>query len=125
MTGVAAAVLDLALTWLLQVGLGVFDDFWARSAGWLAGTVLAYKMNRRWTFGAKSSKRRFSATMLTYVITYVANVWIYRRIFALLIDDMGKNLALLLAFMVAQAVATVVNFGVQRLVIFRRAGGRF
>ncbi|GAB3947641.1 hypothetical protein GCM10028828_20050 [Corynebacterium tapiri] len=82
-------------------------------------------MNRRWTFGAKSSKRRFSATMLTYVITYVANVWIYRRIFALLIDDMGKNLALLLAFMVAQAVATVVNFGVQRLVIFRRAGGRF
>lgn len=118
--GAISAGVDLAITWLLQIGLGLVGRVGARTIGWGIGTLLAYFLNRRWTFGASASTRRFTATMLLYGITYLANITIYRRAFPLFDDHLNSNLALLLAFILAQGTATLVNFLVQRWMIFRK-----
>lgn len=117
--GGVAAVIDLAITWTLQVGLEIAGGYWARTIGWVIGTVLAYLINRRWTFGAPASKRRFGATMVTYALTYGVNIAIYRILFPWLDDLVNINIALILAFIGAQAVATTLNFLIQRWLIFR------
>ena len=113
-------MVDLAITWVLQVGLELVGGYVARTIGWVVGTVLAYLINRRWTFGAAASKRRFGATMAIDLLTYGANIAIYRITFPWLDQFMNINLALILAFVLAQAVATTVNFLVQRWIIFRQ-----
>lgn len=118
--GGVAAVVDLTVTWVLQIGLDVLGDFWARTVGWVLGTVLAYAINRRWTFRAGFSKRRFGATMTTYLLTYGVNIVLYREILPLLESSVSATVALVLAFIVSQAVATAINFLVQRFLIFRR-----
>lgn len=95
-------------------------DVAARTIGWVLGTMLAYVINRRWTFRARFSTRRFGATMLTYLLTYGVNILIYRAVFPPFDSAMDVNLALLLAFVVSQTVATVLNFLVQRFLIFRK-----
>ncbi|AKK10120.1 GtrA family protein [Corynebacterium uterequi] len=119
--GVGSAFVDGLVTWLLQVGFAVVDGVAARTVGWLAGTLMAYVINRRWTFGADSSKRRFSATMVVYALTYVVNISLYRWLFPTFNHDLewAQTPALLAAFAISQAVATVINFVVQRRVIFR------
>src|SRR5688500_17053776 len=58
-TGVLSAVVDFGLLLILmQLGLG---NTWAKSASFVAGTTTAYLINRRWTFKAPPSKRRFLA----------------------------------------------------------------
>lgn len=122
-SGVAAAILDLAVTWLLQIGVGITGTLVARTAGWVCGTLLAYYLNRRWTFGAKASTRRFSLTMVVYGLTYLANIAIYEALFPFFDNRIGlnMNISLVLAFIGAQAVATILNFVIQRAIIFRRS----
>lgn len=111
------------ITWLLQIGLDLTGTLTARTVGWVCGTLFAYYLNRRWTFGAKASKRRFSATMAVYALTYGANIAIYESLFPLLDNRVGlnMNISLVIAFVIAQAVATILNFIVQRAVIFRQS----
>lgn len=119
--GGVAAVVDLAVTWILQIGLDVAGDFWARTVGWVLGTLLAYVINRRWTFRAGFSRRRFGATMATYLVTYGVNIILYRQLQPLLETWVSPTMALVGAFVVSQAVATVINFLVQRFLIFRKS----
>lgn len=114
-------MVDLSVTWLLQIGLDVMGDVSARTVGWVLGTVLAYVINRRWTFRAGFSKRRFGATMLTYLLTYGVNIAIYRMVFPMLESSVNMNIALVGAFLASQVVATVLNFLVQRFLIFRKS----
>ncbi|AWB81027.1 GtrA family protein [Corynebacterium yudongzhengii] len=120
--GIAAAVIDLVVTWVLQVAFEVLGTVGARTVGWVLGTLFAYYLNRRWTFSARGSKRTFSATMLVYVLTYAVNITLYRLLFPVLDEqlELNVNVSLLVAFIVAQAVVTVLNFVVQRWLIFRR-----
>lgn len=107
---------------MLQVAFEVLGTVGARTVGWVLGTLFAYYLNRRWTFSARGSKWTFSATMLVYVLTYAVNITLYRLLFPVLDEqlDLNVNVSLLVAFIVAQAVATVLNFVVQRWLIFRR-----
>lgn len=122
-TGVISAIVDVSITWIMQLGLGILDKNGARAAGFIVGTTVAYLLNRRWTFHAQASKRRFAAVALTYGVTFAVNMLMYNRLFDFFDDRWGwdSNISLVLAF-IAQGTATVANFLVQRWIIFRKKG---
>ncbi|MBF6214288.1 GtrA family protein [Nocardia puris] len=114
-TGGLSALVDFGLYVLLLnvVGLPVAL---AKSLGFLAGTTTAYLINRRWTFKAPPSRKRFAAVVALYATTFAVQVGINQVLFHVLGDFWWK---VPLAFVVAQGTATVINFVVQRVVIFK------
>lgn len=122
-TGCISAVVDYGLLSLLMAGFG-WDHTWAKAVSFVAGTTTAYMINRRWTFRAEASKRRFLAIVVLYGITFALQVGIFSLVYALLVPTGWPAVPVVngIAFVVAQGIATAVNFIVQRTVIFRRRG---
>ena len=114
-TGGLSAVVDFGLYLLLFKVVGVQLDL-AKALSFIAGTVTAYLINRRWTFQAAPSQARFLAVMALYAVTYAVQVGI-NYVFYLQFD--GRPWQVPVAFVIAQGTATVINFVVQRTVIFR------
>jgi putative flippase GtrA len=113
-TGGFSAIVDFGLyVALLAAGLHVNI---AKTLSFVAGTVTAYLINRRWTFQAPPSKARFIAVCVLYAITYTAQVGINYVLYLALADQPWR---VPVAFVIAQGTATVINFVVQRSVIFR------
>lgn len=118
-SGGVSAVVDLGLTFILQVLLGA-GPVLARSVGFIFGTITAYLINRRWTFQAEPSLSRFLQVAALYTITYFVNVGLHTVFYRLFSDwEWNNSLAVVLAFLIAQGTATVINFIVQRAFIFR------
>lgn len=118
-SGVIAAVVDFGLTFVMLNAFGA-SDFWGKSIGWVFGTITAYLINVRWTFKSKSSAKQVLAVAVLYLITYATQVGIFTQLNPWLVEQgWSVKLAQFGAFVVAQGVATVVNFIVQRTVIFR------
>ncbi|WP_394281449.1 GtrA family protein [Corynebacterium sp.] len=125
LSGLISASIDVGLTWLLQVGLGVLGQGYARSVGYIAGTLVAYILNRRFTFREKFSARRFVAVVALYFVSWLLNVEIYQSLFGWLHENtvLTQTPVLLIAYAVAQSITTAINFVVQRSIIFRPRGG--
>lgn len=118
-SGAISAVVDLGLTWVLQIFFGA-GPVLARSVGFIFGTITAYLINRRWTFQAQPSMRRFLMVAGLYTLTYFVNVGLHALLYGLLTGwDWNETLAIVVAFVIAQGTATVINFVVQRVFIFR------
>lgn len=119
-TGALCAVVDFGILVLLMF-LGLAHTP-AKAISFIFGTATSYAINRRWTFAAGPSHRRFLGVMVLYAVTFFVQVGLFTLLFSLL---RAQGLPLLVvqavAFVVAQGVATTVNFVVQRLVIFRYA----
>nr|WP_276613872.1 GtrA family protein [Rhodococcus sp. 14C212] len=114
LTGGLSAIVDFGLyVLLLAVGLHVNV---AKSLSFVAGTTTAYLINRRWTFKAEPSRARFVAVVILYAVTYAVQVGINYVLYDALPAEWWR---VPLAFVVAQGTATVINFVVQRAVIFR------
>ncbi|BDT93124.1 hypothetical protein IFM12275_31000 [Nocardia sputorum] len=115
LTGGFSAVVDYGLYSLLLnlVGLPVGV---AKSIGFVAGTTTAYLINRRWTFQAAPSRIRFLAVVALYAVTFAVQVGINNLLYFTLPGEWWRQP---LAFVIAQGTATVINFVVQRLVIFK------
>jgi putative flippase GtrA len=113
-TGGLSAVVDFGLyVALLATGLHVNV---AKTISFIAGTTTAYLINRRWTFQAPPSTARFIAVCVLYGVTYLVQVGI-NYLFYMTWED--KPWRVPVAFVIAQGTATVINFIVQRAVIFR------
>lgn len=113
-TGGFSAIVDFGLyVLLLLAGLHVNV---AKTIGFIAGTTTAYLINRRWTFQAPPSSARFIAVCVLYGLTYAVQVGINYLLYTAW-DD--KPWRVPVAFVIAQGTATVINFVVQRAVIFR------
>jgi putative flippase GtrA len=117
-TGGLSAVVDFGLLVILMaLGLG---HTLAKAASFVAGTTTAYLINRRWTFRAAPSTRRFAAVVALYALTFALQVGIFSLLFTILTAQGLSRLPVqVIAFVIAQGVATTVNFVVQRSVIFR------
>ncbi|MCH9668567.1 MAG: GtrA family protein [Actinomycetia bacterium] len=116
-TGGLSAIVDFGIyVALLAAGLHVNV---AKTLSFIAGTTTAYLINRRWTFQAPPSTRRFIAVVFLYAVTYSVQVGINYLLYMQFED---KPWRVPVAFVIAQGTATVINFIVQRVVIFRWAG---
>ncbi|ORB30748.1 GtrA family protein [Mycolicibacterium parafortuitum] len=113
-TGGLAAVVDFGL-YVLMLAAGLHVNI-AKTLSFIAGTTTAYLINRRWTFQAPPSKARFIAVCVLYALTYAVQVGI-NYFFYMEFDE--KPWRVPVAFVIAQGTATVINFIVQRAVIFR------
>jgi putative flippase GtrA len=112
-TGGLSAVVDFGL-YTLMLHLGLQRDV-AKSISFVAGTTTAYLLNRRWTFRAQPSRARFLAVMALYGVTFALQVGLN----AVMYDTFSPHpWRVLAAYVVAQGTATVINFIVQRAVIF-------
>lgn len=115
LTGAGCGVLDFGLTYLLQEAVG-WAPWLAKAFGFVLGTTTAYLINRRWTFRAEPSTARFIAVMCLYLVTFLVQVGLYALLVHLWPDGFIYSL---LAYGIAQGTATVINFVVQRAVIFK------
>jgi putative flippase GtrA len=115
LTGGFSAVVDYGLYSLLLNLVGLPVNL-AKSIGFVAGTTTAYLINRRWTFQAPPSRARFLAVVLLYAVTFAVQVGINAGLYFTLPEEWWRQP---LAFVIAQGTATVINFVVQRLVIFK------
>ncbi|BBY26528.1 GtrA family protein [Mycolicibacterium sediminis] len=113
-TGGLSAIVDFGL-YVLFLRLGLHVNL-AKTLSFIAGTTTAYLINRRWTFQAPPSRTRFIAVVALYAVTYGVQIGI-NYLFYSMWDD--KPWRVPVAFVIAQGTATVINFVVQRAVIFR------
>ena len=117
-TGGFSAVVDFGLLVILMaLGLGHTP---AKAISFIAGTTTAYLINRRWTFRASPSTRRFLAVVILYALTFALQVGLFSVLFTLLTQQgLSRFPVQIIAFVIAQGIATTVNFIVQRSVIFK------
>ncbi|MDQ7991524.1 MAG: GtrA family protein [Propionicimonas sp.] len=117
-TGGLSAVVDYGL--LVALMAWGLDHNLAKALSFVAGTTTAYLINRRWTFQAGPSKRRFAAVVALYALTFAVQVGLFAVLYPWLLGLTGSVLAAqTVGFVIAQGVATTVNFVVQRTLIFR------
>jgi putative flippase GtrA len=108
------------------VDFGVYQlllhlDLWvhlAKAISFVAGTTTAYFLNRRFTFaaGRNDGVAQAGGFVALYTVTFFVNVGTNALLLTLLPPSRWE---IVLAWAVAQATATTINFVMLRTVVFR------
>ncbi|MBN6035341.1 GtrA family protein [Amycolatopsis sp. 195334CR] len=110
------ALVDSGLYWLLlQAGTWVHL---AKAVSFIAGTTTAYFLNRRFTFtaGSTGGAGQVGGFVLLYTVTFFVNVGANALALSLLPDFRWR---VALAWVIAQGLATTINFVMLKWVVFR------
>jgi putative flippase GtrA len=97
------------------VALGTWVHL-AKALSFLLGTTTAYLLNRRWTFNASGGAAPVTKFVLLYTVTFFVNIGVNALMLHLLGDFRWH---LTVAWVIAQATATVINFVMLRIYVFR------
>lgn len=111
--GGLAAVLDYGSYRLLLLLDVPIDP--AKAVGFILGTTLSYLLNRSWTFEAAGRAHVVGRFLLLYGATLVVNVAVNAAGVRLLDGVPGR---ITIAWLVAQGVASTMNFIGMRQVVF-------
>lgn len=118
LVGGLCALVDFAC-YLAFLQLGVWVHL-AKAASFTVGTTAAYFLNKRFTFDAPAaSARQVGGFTLLYAGTFIVNVTVNALVLRILPP---LQLEYAVAWLVAQGLATTVNFVVLRAVVFRAVG---
>lgn len=115
LVGALCALVDFgSYSTLLAFGIWVHA---AKAVSFTLGTTMAYFLNRRLTFGVSAGGvRQVSEFALLYLSTFIVNILTNALALQLLPPF---RLEYVMAWLMAQGVATAVNFAVLRAVVFR------
>lgn len=117
--GGISAVVDYGLTMIIQHAFGQSYPL-AKAIGFIFGTITAYIINRRWTFEAEPSAKKFLQTMSLYALMFAVQWGLAVSVNHLLLNaGASPFIAGTIGYVIGQGVATAVNFVVQRWVIFK------
>ena len=120
LVGGFSAIVDFGSTAIFHFGLG-FSDTLSKSLGFVLGTLTAYIINRRWTFQAEPSTFRFVVTMVSYALTFGVQLGLYKVFIPVLEGmDLSAFWIRVWSFVIAQGTATVLNFLIQKFLIFKK-----
>lgn len=112
--GALCALVDFGAYWaLLSFGVWVHA---AKAVSFILGTTAAYLLNRRFTFNARGGPAQAGGFALLYTLTFFVNVGTNALMLQLLPVFRGEYV---LAWVIAQGTATVINFIALRTVVFR------
>ena len=108
----------------IRSGFGIYDlllhfGLWAdvaKAISFICGTITAYLLNRRWTFDSKGGAAPAIRFAMLYTTTFFVNVGVNAAGLAIFSADSWR---VPVAWVIAQAVATVINFVLLRTVVFR------
>ena len=112
--GVLSAAVDFGVYHALYA-LGLWPSA-AKAISFICGTTAAYLLNKRFTFQVAGGRARLAAFMALYGTTFVINVGTNALMLAVLPAMPFRVSA---AWVVAQGVATAINFVMLRTVVFR------
>jgi putative flippase GtrA len=123
--GMVCTGIDATVMWMLVHG-GSPPSI-AKACSFVVGMSVGYFANKIWTFG--SMRRGWREPMLfiaLYAVALIANVAMYAAVLSLsmrLTPDAPKR-AFCLAFVLATATSTLLNFLGSRTLVFRSADAR-
>lgn len=112
--GILSAGVDFGV-YNLFLHIGTWPDL-AKAISFCCGTVTAYVLNRRWTFDAEGGAAPAARFAALYSVTFFVNVGVNALGLHSLPDTSWR---VPVAWVIAQAVATVINFVMLRAVVFR------
>lgn len=112
--GVLSAGVDFGV-YQLFLHLGTWPDL-AKAISFVCGTITAYVLNRRWTFDSQGGAAPATRFAMLYSVTFFVNVGVNALGLQVLA---GHRWTVVVAWVVAQGVATVINFVMLRTVVFR------
>lgn len=117
--GVGCAVVDFSITYSVDE-LTTLSREMSKAVGWVVGTTCAYLLNSRFAFQAEVNAKKAGGVFILYATTFVVQILLYRwSAVPLRALGLNKFFTDLISFIIAQGVATVTNFVLQRRVIFR------
>jgi putative flippase GtrA len=119
--GGGCALIDSG-TYALLLALGL--PYWlSKSISFILGTTASYLINRRFTFSGASTgntKAKAGGFALVYGVTFFVNVGTNQLMIAITPDVISTHvIKLAICWIIAQGVATLMNFAMLKWVVFR------
>jgi len=108
--GLSAVGTDLGIYYLL---LNFLDSYIAKGISFLSGTIVAFIINKYWTF---EKKEKSYIEIIRFAILYSITLGVNVLTNKLVLDNSG---IVILSFVIATGVSTVLNFIGQKFWVFK------